>query len=86
MYPTLKQDQRLILNRWCRTTNEDIKRGEIITFESPSSTYVSEKNANLLNPIAKYENEPQGIFSKFAYYVLEIDKTSLIKRVIGLPR
>lgn len=37
------------------------------------------------NPVAKYDNEPTGIFNKFTYYVLEINKTSFIKRVIGLP-
>lgn len=37
------------------------------------------------NPVAKYENEPTNIFSKFVYYVLEIGKESYIKRVIALP-
>ena len=38
MYPTLKQDQRLCLNRWSRTWHEIPKRGEIITFEAPSTS------------------------------------------------
>ena len=37
MYPTLKQNQRLILNRWVRTTKTMPNRGDIITFEAPSS-------------------------------------------------
>ena len=41
--------------------------------------------ADIDNPVAKYENEPDGLFSKFVYYVLETNKTSYIKRVIGLP-
>lgn len=85
MYPTLKQDQRLILNRLVRTMKTDLKRGDIVTFEAPSASYVSSYDADLSNPIAKYENEPKTLFSKFAYYVLEINKTSYIKRVIGLP-
>ena len=35
--------------------------------------------------VAKYENEPTNIFSKFVKYVLEIGKESYIKRVIALP-
>ena len=85
MYPTLKQDQRLILNRWYRTVKATPKRGDIITFEAPSKSFISPDEADLNYPVAVYENEPKGIFSKFKYYVLEIGKTSYIKRVIGLP-
>ena len=84
MYPTLKEDQRLWLNRLDRTTKQMPKRGDIITFEAPSTTTLSleEKNESV---IARYENEPTNIFSKFSYYVLELNKISYIKRVIGLP-
>lgn len=85
MYPTLKQNQRLILNRWGHTTKQLPKRGDIITFEAPSKIYVSAAEADLDNPTATYDNEPENIFDKFRYYVLEIGKTSYIKRVIGLP-
>lgn len=85
MLPTLKQDQRLWLNRWSRTIHEMPKRGDIITFEAPSTSYVPENEANTLNPTAKYEKDPEGLFSKFTYNVLEINKMSYIKRVIGLP-
>ncbi len=85
MYPTLQPDQRLILNRLAITFNSEIKRGEIITFEAPSTSIVSEIEADFSNPVAKYENEPTGVFKKFVYYVLELGKTSYIKRVIGLP-
>ena len=85
MYPTLKEGQRLILNRLTRTTNSIPTRGDIITFEAPSKSMIAAYNADLSNPVAIYENEPKGLWEKFAYYVLEINKTSYIKRVIALP-
>ena len=85
MFPTLKQGQRLILNRTIRTTKSMPKRGDIVTFEAPSKSYVSAVEANLENPVAIYDYNITNIFSKFRYYVLEIGKTSYIKRVIGLP-
>ena len=84
MYPTLVQNQRLILNRWSRTTKQMPERGDIITFEAPSEPYVSADEFDN-NVIARYNNEPTNWFSKFVYYVLEINKESYIKRVIGLP-
>lgn len=85
MYPTLKQGQRLILNRTIRTTKSMPNRGDIVTFEAPSKSYISAIEANLDNPVAIYDYNITNIFSKFRYYVLEIGKTSYIKRVIGLP-
>ena len=84
MFPTLKQDQRLILNRWGRTTKQMPERGEIITFEAPSTTIVLQDDYNN-DVIARYDNEPTNWFSNFIYHVLEIGKESYIKRVIGLP-
>lgn len=84
MFPTLKQNQRLILNRWQRTTKTMPERGDIITFEAPSETYVAEEDFNN-DVVARYNNNPSNWFSKFIYYVLEINKESYIKRVIGLP-
>lgn len=81
MFPTLKQDQRLWLNRWNRTIHKMPARGEIITFEAPSVTFLSSSD----NPVAVYDNEPKNIFEKFTYYVLEAGKISYIKRVVGLP-
>lgn len=78
MYPTLKQNQRLILNRLSRTLKETPERGDIITFEAPSDSYAESTKAI-------YENEPNNWWSKFTYYVLEINKKSYIKRVIALP-
>ncbi|MCI8482143.1 MAG: signal peptidase I [Clostridia bacterium] len=85
MYPTLKQGQRLILNRTIRTAKKMPKRGDIVTFEAPSRAYLSAVEADLDNPVAIYDYHLNNIFSKFRYYVLEIGKTSYIKRVIGLP-
>ena len=85
MYPTLKQGERLILNRIPRTTKKMPNRGDIITFEEPSITSVSAENADLSNPIATYNYNPTNIFKKFTYYVLEWNKRSYIKRVIALP-
>ena len=84
MYPTLKENQRLWLNRWGRTTKKIPQRGDIITFEAPSTTFLTEKDINK-SEIARYEKQKMGIFNKFMFYVLEINKVSYIKRVIGLP-
>ncbi len=82
MYPTLQADQRLVLNRTIRITKRKPKVGDIVTFEAPTKLYTKE-DADQSNPIAVYENEPQGIFRKFVYYVLEVTKRSYIKRVIA---
>ena len=83
MYPTLQENQRLILNRTFRITKKSPKIGDIITFEAPSKTY-SRWEADQSNPVAVYDNQPQGLFNKFVYYNLEVTKTSYIKRVIAL--
>lgn len=86
MYPTLKQDQRLILNRWCRTIKEMPSRGDIITFEAPTSdSYIFPKDFNPNDVAAKYSNEKTKALDKFIYNVLEVNKASYIKRVIALP-
>ena len=84
MYPTLKQDQRLWLNRWKRTTHKMPERGDIITFEAPSETFLTHSETPN-EPKAIYDKEPKGLIGKFSYYVLEIGKISYIKRVVGLP-
>ena len=86
MFPTLIENQRLILNRTFRITKKMPKRGDIITFEAPSTSNVYDKwNADQTNPVAIYDEEPKGIFKRFVYYCLEITKKSYIKRVIALP-
>ena len=78
MFPTLKQNQRLILNKTVKTFNGSYERGDIITFEAPSVS--SAKSVK-----AEYNYEPSNWFESFTYYVLEINKMSYIKRVIALP-
>lgn len=84
MFPTLKENQRLILNRTFRIAGLDLERGDIVTFEAPSHNY-SIGEANQANPIAKYEYVPKSFFGRFYYYVIETSKKSYIKRVISLP-
>ena len=78
MFPTLQQNQRLVLNRLSRTFKQIPNRGDIITFEAPSKSYADGTKAI-------YDNEHKNVLSKFAYYVLEFNKISYIKRVIALP-
>ena len=78
MFPTLKQNERLVLNRLSRTFNEVPERGDIITFEAPSKSVATGVKA-------VYDKEIDGWFEKFTYYVLEVNKMSYIKRVIALP-
>ena len=86
MFPTLEDNDKLLLNRTIRIFNKVPQRGDIITFERPSKTkFSSTDEINTASPIAIYENEPTGLFNKFIYYVLEIGKESYIKRVIALP-
>ncbi len=82
MYPTLKDGQRLILNRTHRITKKVPKVGDVITFEGPSKTYQSWE-VDQSNPVAVYDKEPEGIFNRFIYYSLELNKKSFIKRVIA---
>lgn len=84
MYNTLEEGQRLFLGRWTRTIKGTYKRGDIVTFEAPSKPILSLAEVNMENPVAVYDYVPKGIFAKFSYYVLEFNKTSYIKRVIGI--
>ena len=83
MYPTLKDSQRLFLNRTHRLGLNEIERGDIITFERPKQNY-SPETADQSNPKAIYDTTEHGLFYNFLYYVVETPKVSYIKRVIGL--
>ena len=85
MWPTLEQNDRLILNRLPRTFGKMPERGDIITFEAPSNNDTGLLATDIENPVAKYDNEPTTWWGKFIYDVLEIGKESYIKRVIALP-
>lgn len=80
MYPTLKNEQKLWLNRTIRTFNGTYNRGDIVTFESPVHDKVYISNSN---PKAVYY-EGADILDKFIHNFLEIGKISLIKRVIAV--
>ena len=83
MYPTLQENERLILNRTFRITKKSPEVGDIITFEAPSKVYTS-LDADQTKPIAVYENGPESVIGKFFYYVIESTKRSYIKRVIAV--
>ena len=77
MEPTLIEGEKLLLNRIAIITHQIPKRGEIITFEAP------DENSSSLT--ATYYHTPTNLFAKFFYYILDVNKTSYIKRVIALP-
>ena len=65
MWPTLEQNDRLILNRLPRTFGEMPEREDIITFEAPSNNATGLTAEEIDNPIAKYDNEPTTWWGKF---------------------
>ena len=67
MFPTLKENQRLLLNRTYRITKNYPERGDIITFEAPSVMEIPQSEVDQSKPMARYEKEPTNIFSKFVY-------------------
>lgn len=85
MKPTFMPNDRLVLNRIYRTTKTIPSRGEIITFEAPSTSIILPEGTKIENATAKYDEQPKNILYKFKHNVLEIGKVSYIKRVIGLP-
>ena len=85
MYPTLMQNDRLWLSRWGANFDTVPNRGDIITFEAPTTRTVDEYHADFDNPVAEYNYNPTNPIVKFVYYTLEVGKTSYIKRVIGIP-
>lgn len=85
MEHTLIDGQRLILDRTQRTFHKGLQRGDIVTFEAPSSLQLENTEENEAMPIAKYDYKPEGLINIFNYYILENTKTSFIKRVIALP-
>lgn len=84
MYPTLVENQRLMVTRTFRITDKMPKRGDIVTFEATSFSY-SEGTVDQSNPKAVYLEEDRNVLENFLYNVLELTKKSYIKRVIGLP-
>lgn len=83
MYPTLEENQRLILNRTHRLTKKTPKVGDIITFEAPSVSF-DFNSCDQSNPKAVYKQRNMTWFDKLGYNILEVTKVSYIKRVIAL--
>lgn len=83
MYPTLQENQRVVLSRVKRITKNQYKTGDIITFEAPSEVKKGTE-VDLSNKVAIYNYEPKNATQHLMYYVLELTKTSYIKRVIGV--
>lgn len=75
MTPTILDGERVLINRLVRTFQMPIFRGDIITFESPSATNE--------DGTAYYE-ERTGVMNFITYDLLEKNKVSFIKRVIGI--
>lgn len=74
MTPTIKDGERVLINRLVRTFNMPIYRGDIITFEMPIDT---------VDGVGVYE-ETEGVMEFLVHDVLELNKISFIKRVIGV--
>ena len=81
MDPTLKQNDRLWLDRTIRTFNKKYEVGDIVTFESPDSNTI--EYVNNVNPKAIY-TERKSFQSKLVKEFLEIGKISFIKRIIAI--
>ena len=64
MYPTLEENQRLIVSRTFRITGNMPERGDIVTFEAPSYIY-SSSTIDQTNPVAIYSDEERGIVSGY---------------------
>ena len=74
MTPTIKDGERVLINRIVRTFNLPIYRGDIITFEMPVDT---------VDGVGVYK-EARDSVEFFIHDVLELNKISFIKRVIGV--
>lgn len=85
MYPTLESGDRLLLNRWIRTTDGKLTRGDIVTFEMPSKLEFNDNEIDKDNQVSVYNKKFNNKLEEFCYYFLELGKTSYIKRVIALP-
>lgn len=85
MDTTLKDKQRLWVSKIGIEINKYPKKGDIITFEAPSTIYITKASANKDNPVAVYNENSKSFFSKLISSISLVHETSFIKRVIGLP-
>lgn len=75
MTPTIRDGERVLINRLVRTFNLPLYRGDIITFEKPVRS---------VDGLGVYD-ERHGVWDVFLHDVIEVTKVSFIKRIIGLP-
>lgn len=85
MDSTLQDKQRLWVSKIGLEIHKQPERGDIITFEAPSTTYITKAMVDLNNPVAVYREEKKGFFTKVISSFSFFSSTSYIKRVIGLP-
>ena len=82
MFPTIFDGDRVFVNRLVRTFHIPLERGDIITFEKPSTEILDPEQIEKGEVKASYA-EYEG-FKWFTYNMLEWDKISYIKRIIGI--
>ena len=87
MDSTLQNGQRLWISRIGVKIDKYPKHGDIITFEAPDQNhlYQSKVEADLNNPVAKYNEKKKNIVEKVISAISIFGKTDFVKRVIGLP-
>ena len=85
MDSTLKDKQRLWVSRIGIEIHKYPKRGDIVTFGAPSTTYITKASYNPDDVTAEYKNDSKGIGEKIKSSIDIFGETSFIKRVIGLP-
>ena len=83
MYPTLKDNEFVLVNRTRRLTLTEYEVGDIIMFEAPTDTKTAEELV-FGNPIAVYDYEPEGTLNRIIYYGLEATKLSYVKRIVAV--
>ena len=85
MDSTLQDGQRLWVKRMVIGKNKYPEAGDIITFEAPTTSYITKASANTKNPVAIYNDGQKSILEKIISSISLFGETSYIKRVIGLP-
>jgi len=78
MYPTLENNERLLLNRTFRITKHKPKVGDIVTFQAPSSDYTG-GIVDQSNPVGKYETDPGSRLGKVLFLDLNLQKLVTLK-------
>lgn len=82
MFPTIEDNDRVFVNRLVRTFHLPLERGDIITLEAPMDNEETRKAVKEGSVEAQYYDR-EG-FEWIIYNMVELGKTSYIKRVIGI--